>query len=993
MKKARKILLYFFLTLFLFVVILIVIAALSEDRIAKVALTQVSKSTNIPIQVDDIEFSLVRNFPYATIRCKNLQMNSLMKDNTNPSDTLLSVQQLYVSVEVKPLLKSIFKIRKVEIDGGEVFYHVDTAGVSNFDFLMNLNDSDVVDTSANVILLNVKDFTLENTICHYQDEKMNAKANLLINRINLSGAINREMYSGKAEGNVVLSECAFDTTQINLMRQAKLNFELSFDKDILTITRTDISIDEDANLMLHGTIDIDDSLFSELTVNAEKLDLKGLSKYIPGNYLSQYGINYLSGILSAEAQVSGALNDSVMPYVDLTYHLSGGNLKYQDYPELSRISLEGKATNGSQKSSTTTSVDINSLNFQAGSSRVSLSGKFRDLNKISYDLKSNINLNLKDIEVFVPDSLVQSLDGMVNATITTKGTLPDSITDEFIHLALLNTQATLKLSNVNASIDSLLFATDITADVEYHSNQVLIKDLKAGVGYGNYNLDSLSVDALITGDLTKPDSLDIQLHRMNASLGNSKLELNGTVKYPFAPEYSVSGKINLNLAEIRKFVPDSLVNQMSGKIMASFNSSATLNIDSVASEMNQIVFEKSNFSADFNRVEVITPDSLMSFSNLTGSLRYDSDTIKIQQLDVTYQGLQLGMNSVTAAGVYSAAIQNQPKELSVHGNFRVDHLDYALLETFMQEDSTDVQETSTSDPMNFTYKINGRVKANSVKYEDAFFQNINSKFLVKDSYYVLDSLAMDAFDGSAVSSIKIEMKSNDEMDMFFKTNINKMDVAKMIESFGEYIDYEDIQSENVQGLASTQMDGKIVLKNFEPVYESLMLDGDLTIENGALINVKPVMEIEKIPAVGLKGLDKLYFNTLNSSLFLFNNELYVPRTEIRTSSFDAMFLGMYSFGEDYEYHIRMFLGEVLSSKSKANLKKQAREGGFEDEDEKDLTKGRTSIYVVSKSEDGKEKAGFDNKRDRLNMAAKVNLQKQMVDMRFHPSLIKYNTEE
>ena len=126
-------------------------------------------------------------------------------------------------------------------------------------------------------------------------------------------------------------------------------------------------------------------------------------------------------------------------------------------------------------------------------------------------------------------------------------------------------------------------------------------------------------------------------------------------------------------------------------------------------------------------------------------------------------------------------------------------------------------------------------------------------------------------------------------------------------------------------------------------------------------------------------------------MFLFNNEFYIPRTEIRSTSFDAMFLGMYSFGGDYEYHIRMFLGEVLSSKSKTNLKKQKQEGGFTDEDEKDVTKGRTSIYVVSKSEDGKEKAGFDNKRDRSNMVAKVNLQKQMVDMRFNPTLVNYET--
>jgi len=359
-----------------------------------------------------------------------------------------------------------------------------------------------------------------------------------------------------------------------------------------------------------------------------------------------------------------------------------------------------------------------------------------------------------------------------------------------------------------------------------------------------------------------------------------------------------------------------------------------------------------------------------------------------------YLGLHLGMNSVIATNIYTAAIQNQPKELAVRGNFNVDKLDYTMFGKFMEEDSTASAE-SVAAPLNFTYKINGRIKTDSIKYEDVLFTNVNSKFLVKENYYVFDSLQMNAFDGRSLSSVKIEMKPNDEMDLFFKTDIKKTDVTKIMKGFRNYIETEDFKAENVKGIISTKMDGKIVLQNNEPVYGSLMLNGNLTIENGALINVRPVMEVEKIPGIGLKNMDKLYFSTLTSSLFLFNNELYIPRTEIRSTSFDAMFLGMYSFGEDYAYHIRMFLGEVLTSKSKANLKKLALESGFDEEETQDVdvTKGRTAIYLVSKSENGKEKAGFDKKRDRANMVAKVNLQKQMVDMRFHPTLVKYNTEE
>ena len=993
MKKTGKVILYIFLAFLLLIIILVIIAALSENKIAKIAVEQVSKTTDIPIHMDDIDFSLVHNFPRATIQCKNLQVSSPVNSVDGKSDTLASIGQLYFSVDIRPLLKGIFNIRKVEIIDGRIFYKVDSLGITNLDFLNDTTQQGVIDTSANGIFLDIKDFKIENTTCYYRDKQQKATADIRIDKLDLAGLINDKQYKGEVEAKAILSNCTFDTTTVYLMKQAAFDFKLNYDEGLLTINKADISVDEDAYLVLNGIVNISDSLSADITVNAERLDLKGLSKYVPENYFKEYDIRNLSGVLAAEANISGMITDSVMPFVDVAFNFSEGNLQYQDFPELNHIYLAGKATNGSKKNNTTTSVEINSLDFQTGASKINLSGNFGNLDKLAYNLNSAIDLDLDDIKTFVPDTLLKSFEGRVEANISTKGTLPDSITDEFIQSVLANTKVNLQLTNVSALVDSSLSVNSVDAEIEYQPNQVLVNRLKAGIRYNEMYIDSVKLKALVTGNFATTDAFDIQFKPVEVTLGNSKVELSGTLKNASTPDYSVSGNLNLDLNEIRKIVPDSLVNSLSGNVSASFASAAKLNIDSISNQINNILFKHSNFSAECSQVCVNMPDSMMSISNLSGRLKYNSDTLQIPQLGATYLGMQFGMNSVTAANVYSAAIQNQMKELDVHGIFNVDHLDYALIEKFMQEDSTAVP-ASDSEPMNFTYKINGKFKANSLKYENAFFTNVDSKFLVKESHYVLDSLKMNAFDGSSLSSIKIEMKDDDEMDMYFKTSISKMDVAKIIENFGKYIEYEDIiKAENVNGLISTKMDGKIVLKNFEPVYESLLLNGDLTIENGALINVKPIMEIQKIPGVGLKNMDKLYFSTLSSSLFLFKNKLYIPRTEIRSTSFDAMFLGMYSFNEDYDYHIRMFLGEVLSSKSKANLKRQAQDGGFSDEDEKDVTKGRTSIYVVSKLENGKEKAGFDNKRDRMNMVAKVNLQKQMVDMRFHPALVKYNTEE
>lgn len=990
MKKAGKVIFYIFITFFLLIVILILIATLAEKKIVKIAFDQVSKTINIPMQVDDIDFTLVHNFPFATIQCKNFWVSSPRNSDTGIQDTLFYAEMLYVSVKAKPLLKNIFEIRKVEISDGEFFYRVDTAGVSNFDFLTDTTQQIEIDTSANTIFLDIKDLKLNNVACHYQDKKQKTSASLFFEKLDLSGLIDNDQYSGEAKGNVILSNCTFDSTNLYLMEKAFLDFDLVYKEGLLTIDNAGISIDEDALLTLNGSISFGDSLSTEMVVKGEKLDLGGLSKYIPENYFKDYGIQEFSGMLAAEATISGLVADSVMPAVVASFNLSEGYFQYQDYPSMNHISLKGKATNGKQQNNATTSIDIDLLKFQTANSKVNLTGKLKNLNRPNYSLNSTIDLDLNEIAAFIPDTLLQSLEGRVNAVISTKGVLPDSISDEYIHSVLANTKVSLQLLDVNASVDSSLVVNQINAQIKYQPNKITINQLNANIPL--YNLNLKNVNAGLIGDISKPDSLDIRFNNLLASIQNSNIELSGTIKNPMAPDYSISGQVNLNLEEIQKLLPDSLVNSISGNVYAKFTSAAQLNIDSISNQMNELLFERSNFTAKFDEVNVDMPDTIMNVTHLSGQLEYHSDTFQINQLGLNYQGIELGMNAVTATNIYSAVLQNQAKELSVNGSFSVGDLDYTFLEQFTQLDTTRVEELKEA-PLNFTYKIKGRFKANSIKYGDAFFQNIDTKFLLKSSSYIFDSLRMDAFDGQSLSSVKIEMQPDEKIDIYFKTDINKMDISKMMNGFRQYVEYEDFKAENVQGILSTKMDGKIVLQNFEPVYNSLLLNGDLTMKNGALLNVKPVMEVEKISGIGLKNMDSLYFSTLNSSVFLFNREIYIPRTEIRSTSFDAMFLGMYSFGEDYEYHIRMFLGEVLSSKSTANLKKLTQDGGFNEEDEKDVTKGRTSIYVVSKSENGKGKAGFDNKRDRMNMVAKVNLQKQMVDMRFHPALVKYNTEE
>jgi hypothetical protein len=235
-----------------------------------------------------------------------------------------------------------------------------------------------------------------------------------------------------------------------------------------------------------------------------------------------------------------------------------------------------------------------------------------------------------------------------------------------------------------------------------------------------------------------------------------------------------------------------------------------------------------------------------------------------------------------------------------------------------------------------------------------------------------------------VSSLIYNYKSENRQIITFRNHIEGMDISQLLKDFNNF-DQKEITHEQVSGLLSTDIDGWMVLLGDTVVNDSLYLKGDIKLENGGLFKYAPAMELANF--TNIKELDNMRFKTMNSSIFIFNNSIYVPRTEIKSNAMNITAYGMQSFGEDYEYHLKIYLGEILRGKSKHMLKKQAE---LENNPASNKKEPR-SLYVVSYSLDGKMKNGLDNKKLRQKMNMKIKLQKKVLSIIFHPKLVNFDT--
>jgi hypothetical protein len=136
--------------------------------------------------------------------------------------------------------------------------------------------------------------------------------------------------------------------------------------------------------------------------------------------------------------------------------------------------------------------------------------------------------------------------------------------------------------------------------------------------------------------------------------------------------------------------------------------------------------------------------------------------------------------------------------------------------------------------------------------------------------------------------------------------------------------------------------------------KTLTAEGNYHLVNGALINFDPVKQLSSF--IELSELENISFDQLKNDFFIRNNFLYIPQMEVNSSAADLSVNGMHSFDNDYEYHVKILLSQILSKKRNRNKSNVSEFGVVEDDG-----LGRTSLLLKIVGKGEVAKVGYDMK--------------------------------
>jgi hypothetical protein len=464
---------------------------------------------------------------------------------------------------------------------------------------------------------------------------------------------------------------------------------------------------------------------------------------------------------------------------------------------------------------------------------------------------------------------------------------------------------------------------------------------KGHVYYRNSNIkiNDLSFDGYYTnGRFNKPETNRFEVSAFKARLGTA--EYSGS----FSAENFVTPFIDMTFSG--EIIPGELIKFISIPQISRAEGSFRLNMKLSGSYKPKDKFTLSDLidlnpeaDAQFHSFGIWLKNTKLIFNEVDGNIMFGRN-LWAEDFVFSLNGQRFKINGEfrnLPAWIAGKAVQVKAiADVSV-GNLKP--------ETFIADTSASflARKLSYSLPAGFDLQIS--FKIDNLVYKTFSAGNITGILNYKPGIINVKSLNLNSLNGSISGEGFLTQNPEKSFIGHGSFNINNVDVNLAFKSFRNF-GQDFLKAENLAGSLSGTLSLLLPLDSLlNPDFRTVTAEGKYTIINGALINFEPVKALSRF--IELSELENITFSKLENDLFIKNYYLAIPQMDIKSSAADFTVSGKHDFDNNYEYHVKTYLSQILSGKAK----RRSTEFGAVEED----GLGRTSIFlkITGKGEDVK----------------------------------------
>ncbi|MDZ7657924.1 AsmA-like C-terminal region-containing protein [Fodinibius sp.] len=898
----------------------------TDERLKNTVMPYVDDAVGRTVNVEKMSLTLFRTFPQPGISIQNMSI-----PGETEGDTLLSLDELIVSVELFSLLGDQINISEISLKNPQFTYIVNADSTTNIDFLMAEDDA-AADTTSEALAINIPYFNISGGDFGYRDAT--SKTDVRIDDLNADISLN---YADLITSTIDLqlgglSASMGESTYLNnLPLSISQQSTIDLENETITLDEGTFSI-RGLALNLTGSLsDWSNNLTTDLTFNSSSDNFGELLRLVPAEYEEYTQGLETRGALAINGTLKGALLGEELPNFDIGITVSDGYVKNPDLPQsIENIQLAVNATNKL--------IAVKNLTARAGANNLSASGQLEnpleDNATFSVDFDSDVNLATVSDFYDISQFNIENLGGQLTANGQASGSMeaPEEATfDATISLS----NGLLKYADVAKPIDN------ISIDAKANQSVITINNMELQAAANTFSMkgsinkpmseDQRSID--MTTDLSfdlatikdfypidedtlsmrgqfkaqavlkgQADQIENAVQSGNISLSNGfishkslgkpieNITLNSSLDGPsliISKASFTTGDNNLGISgSVRNYLSDNRTVdiKMTGK--------ATLNQIKDYYKLEPTLTELTGL-ADLNlRIQGAPADPAnMQFNgqltaqninmdgeamvqpvtDLNGKLNLSPGSVDLDQLS-----FNIGSSDIALSGSlrdymeYLKAEEDRSTTPQLQGTYKSNLLN--LDELIDWSDTTETEPIPIHLP-DLTSSVNAEISKMIVT--GVTMTNLTGEASTFPDKITIDQASINLFDGQATGSFTWDVPEPERTMISFNGNLDGLQAAAFFDEF-QVLGEDSNFHEYISGEFSADVKYYSELDKFlSPVIETSTMDGNFGMTNSRIqghpiqIKLAALLNAKELNNIGLDKFNSTY--SLKNSVFTINN--------------------------------------------------------------------------------------------------------------------------
>lgn len=518
--RIFRILRRLFVTIFILLLLLsltgFIIGYYYQDEVKDFVVSELNKKLNSKVIVDgkDIDFTVIRNFPYASVDFKNIK--AMDAGENEGKDTLFRAGEISLQFNIVDIFHKNYHIKKIELKNADLRIRIDKNGNDNYHFWKESADS-----TSEGFSLALEKIVLDQVHVSYLDRHQKQGVEGLIRKSTLSGEFSSQKYSLETSSDIYMEKFRSDSVIYLKNKNIQANVLLEVDNALSSykISGGKIRIEDLLFEVFGNVISSNKEQLINLAVKGKEMDIRSVLSIIPNDYKKNINNYESDGEFYFDATIRGSFSKGSSPAFTAEFGMKNASItQVKDDITLKNVNLSGYYYSGSKEKKEVSVLQLDRFSANINQGTISGDLKMKNMSNPSFSGHVLANTTLMELQKFIKVDTIETIAGDIsmNATFSSEGKNSSSGNYENVTVAgdLSIREASVKLKN------NALDFKNINGDFKFDNNDLDVSNFSGSVSSSDFELKGVFKN--IIGFMLKEDQ-DVTVE---ATLSSKKIDLN-----------------------------------------------------------------------------------------------------------------------------------------------------------------------------------------------------------------------------------------------------------------------------------------------------------------------------------------------------------------------------------------------------------------------------------------------------------------------------------